>query len=159
VISARQCSSALASVGLDYLGHEVTLAYHCDKWFPLARIAKHRVLAKLTTSLYFIGDRYAAEKMSPAAWYAIRDDLAPTTLDVEDLPSCGPAIDERWYRALRRLIDKDIRETETRMAAVPREVLQRAYDHYGWLRFYQYDIEESGYDAKCLRGYSRAVVT
>jgi hypothetical protein len=44
VKAARVTCSALASVGLDYLGRKVTLVYHRDIFAKLEEIAQHPIL-------------------------------------------------------------------------------------------------------------------
>ena len=53
ILAIRTTCSIFASVGLDYLGNEVPLVFHREKFRILTEIAKHSKLSKQMRSLFY----------------------------------------------------------------------------------------------------------
>lgn len=85
ILALRRTCIFLASVGLDHFGTEVPLVYHRDKFRALTEIAKHPVLSKRMTSLFYMCDRLPAVSLDrwESSW--------PARVDIHGIPEGSDA--------------------------------------------------------------------
>lgn len=147
IFATRKTCSALAEVGLDYLGDEVTLAFYRDKFKALTEIAEHPKLSQQMRSLFYACDRCPLESYED--WDSHRPD--PRPWQVEPMDRLKEAHQEQDIEATQRA-DRDMSaERRERLAAVTESDRREAYANFTTLCQDQNDVGSEKYDHHCLR--------
>lgn len=147
IIALRTTCSVFAAVGIDYLGDEVPLVYHRDKFKALTEIAAHPKLAKQMRSLFYVVDRCGLVKYE--TWDALRPDPRPWERD--DYDHTAKAYTERDFRMFGREDVKEFVKAQQRTASVPESERRIAYEAFTALCHDQQAIDKEFYDRQCLR--------
>lgn len=146
ILAIRKTCSIFASIGLDYLGDEIPLVYHRDKFKALTEIAEHPKLSKQMRSLFFVSDRRTLQTFKE--WDSSRPDPQP---EMKDYDRDEKFYTERDVRACMREGKKDFYRFLKRMAAVPEGERRTAYEDFRVLCRDITAVEDEGYDLHCLR--------
>jgi hypothetical protein len=147
IFALRKTCSVLATVGLDYLGDEVTLAFTRDKFKALTEIAEHPKLSKQMRSLFYACDRCPLESYED--WDSHRPDPRPWR--VGDMDRLNEAYQAQDVEAMERRSREMSAERRERLAAVPENDRRAAYTNFTALCQDQIDVEREEYDRQCLR--------
>lgn len=148
VLSLRLTCSLLATIGLDHFGDEMPLVFHRDKLNALAKTAGHSVLAKRMRSLFYICDRLVPAEYDE--WNEDRPSPKRQGIDVySDLPDVISS--DREERMIKRDATRFMKEPNTRRVAVPESDSTTAFAPFETLCHDQGVIDQTRYDADCLR--------
>lgn len=82
ILAIRTTCAIFASVGLDYVGDEIPLVFHRDKFKALTDIAEHPKLSKQMCSLFHMVDRVKLQNFEE--WDSSRPDLEPREEEYHD---------------------------------------------------------------------------
>lgn len=115
VLALRKTCSLFASVGIDYLGDEVPLVFHRDKFTALKEIAAHPKLAKQMRSLFYVIDRCRSKDYD--IWDNNRPD--PRPWEEDDWDRTAKSYTDRDFRMFAREGRKSWQMTQERKASVP----------------------------------------